>query len=69
MPAVTCRSIHVQLFANKMAVHSFTQGAVEYWKSVKPTASRSLLQTVLVGFFGETALQGVWVQGEEHNPS
>lgn len=49
MPALTCRIIHVQLFADKTPVHSCTQGAVEYWKSVKIIASRSLLQTVLVG--------------------
>lgn len=73
MAALICRIIHVQLFADTMAVHSCTQGAAEHWKSVKLIASRSLLQTVLVAFsLGERtwlkAVQGVWVQGEEHNP-
>ena len=74
MPALTCRIIPIKLFVDKTAVHSCTGGAADYWRSVKPIASRSLLQMVLVWvFLGHRmclrALQDVWVQGEEHNPS
>lgn len=54
MPALTCRIIHVQWFADKIAVLSCTQGAAEYWKSVKLFVNKSLLQTVLMGDFFET---------------
>lgn len=54
MPAPTCRIIHVQWFADKIAVLCCTQGAAEHWKSVKLFASKSLLQAVLMGDVFET---------------
>lgn len=74
MPACSqCRTIHVQLFAGELAVASCRQGAGEYWKSVELIASRSALQTVLVGAWGTENLarspQGVRVQSTAWEPA